>query len=301
MSRRPKPKPFRINSQQFFLTYPKLRTDLNELLGLIQGIIGRYNAVVIKYIVARERHQDGSDHRHVYLQLDKKLNIKDERAFDIQGHHGNYQGARSSKNCIRYCAKEEDYITNIPIEAIQAARAEHRRTVAGRLARGESTPEEEVKKDSIYLFGYSNLKRDWTQFNSDKWEYPKLNEPRGIWYHGPSGSGKSFRARKHGKFYNKGQDLWWDGYRGEEVVILDDFDKQGRELHHQLKKWADLYDEQGAVKGGFVKLVHEKFIITSNYTIKELFGLDDKLYDPINRRFKEYLCPDRESSPIRTN
>jgi len=42
-------------------------------------------------------------------------------------------------------------------------------------------------------------------------------------------------------------------------------------LGHYLKIWGDHYACTGEVKGGTVPLVHKRLIITSNYSIAELF------------------------------
>ena len=44
---------------------------------------------------------------------------------------------------------------------------------------------------------------------------------------------------------------WWDGYAGEEVVVLDDFDPRHAEhLSYYLKIWADHYAFNAEVKVG---------------------------------------------------
>ena len=77
---------------------------------------------------------------------------------------------------------------------------------------------------------------------------------------------------------------WWDGYKGEKAVILDDLDTPI--LGHYLKIWADRYKSNGEIKGGTLPLLHETFIVTSNYSIKELFDKDTIMIEPLERRFR---------------
>jgi len=43
-------------------------------------------------------------------------------------------------------------------------------------------------------------------------------------------------------------------------------------LSHYLKIWMDKYSCKGEVKGGTTALNHDHFVVTSNYSIKDLFG-----------------------------
>lgn len=74
----------------------------------------------------------------------------------------------------------------------------------------------------------------------------------------------------------KAQNKWFDGYKGEPTIIIDDLDYNGGQtLGHYLKIWADKWACTGEVKGGTVPLNHRQFIITSNYSIQDIFGPDE--------------------------
>jgi hypothetical protein len=94
---------------------------------------------------------------------------------------------------------------------------------------------------------------------------------RGTWIYGPPGTGKSRFARADygDDIYLKAQNKWWEGYTGQQTVILDDMDNDA--LGHHLKIWTDRYACTGEVKGGTINLQHRKFIVTSNFSIDELF------------------------------
>lgn len=98
-------------------------------------------------------------------------------------------------------------------------------------------------------------------------------DSRGIWVYGEPGSGKSHWARSFadtiGTVYSKPLNKWWDGYIGQQVVILDDLDNDC--LSHHIKIWADKYACTGETKGGTISLRHTHFIITSNFTIAHCF------------------------------
>lgn len=62
-------------------------------------------------------------------------------------------------------------------------------------------------------------------------------------------------------------------------MLLEDFDC--KELGHFLKEWADRYSTTGETKFGTIQLRHHYFVITSNYSIDEIFGYDDKLKEAL--------------------
>lgn len=107
---------FRLNSQQIFLTYPQAESLSKEVL---QNFFYNFKYTsrrnveftVERFLVAQERHEDGGMHFHAYLKLSGKPNITTNRLFDVDGHHPNIQGVRSSKNVLHYCKKDGDYIS----------------------------------------------------------------------------------------------------------------------------------------------------------------------------------------------
>lgn len=94
---------------------------------------------------------------------------------------------------------------------------------------------------------------------------------RGIWIYGPAGCGKTTTAAKCSRdIYWKAPNKWWDGYRGENIVLLDDVDKKmWTWATHFIKRWTDHYCITGETKGGHIHINHSWFIITSNESIEQ--------------------------------
>lgn len=115
---------------------------------------------------------------------------------------------------------------------------------------------------------------------------PDLEEVTGFWFVGPPNTGKSYTARKlYPGLYDKPCNKWWDGYQGQETVLVDDFDLNHKVLGHHLKRWADCYSFPAEHKGTTIQIRPKRIIVTSNYTISELFCEDPQLCDAITRRF----------------
>ena len=67
---------------------------------------------------------------------------------------------------------------------------------------------------------------------------------------------------------------WWDGYRGQPVVILDDPSvRRFQELEQEIKVWADRYPFIAELKGRSIRANPEWLIVTANYTLEELTGI----------------------------
>lgn len=98
------------------------------------------------------------------------------------------------------------------------------------------------------------------------------NRKIGQWFWGESRTGKSTKARQENP-YIKMVNKWWDGYAGEEEVLLEDVDKSHSPwLGSFLKIWSDHWEFRAEVKGDSIIIQpFRTFYVTSNYHPEELF------------------------------
>lgn len=112
------------------------------------------------------------------------------------------------------------------------------------------------------------------------------NNPPNEWIYGPSGSGKSRYARgSNPGFYLKMNNKWWEDYRDEEVVLIEDVGTTHLWMGDFLKIWADRYGFRCELKFGSITLRPKKIVVTSNYHPKDLWP-DKNIWEPLVRRFK---------------
>lgn len=106
-------------------------------------------------------------------------------------------------------------------------------------------------------------------------------------YWGRTGTGKSRRAWAEaglGAYPKDPRSKFWDGYRGQEHVVVDEF-RGGIDIAHLLR-WLDRYPVIVEVKGSSVVLQAKKVWITSNIPPSEWYpGLDAETLAALMRRF----------------
>lgn len=94
-------------------------------------------------------------------------------------------------------------------------------------------------------------------------------------YWGPTHTGKTHRSAEEASatgspiYWKSSTTKWWDGYRGQPNVIIDEFDGQIGIIH--LLRWLDKFPTIVEVKGGSTPLCAVRFWITSNQHPTEWF------------------------------
>ena len=107
---------------------------------------------------------------------------------------------------------------------------------------------------------------------------------------GPPGVGKTRLAREipsKGVYMKDCQSKWWDGYEGQETVVLDDF--YGQIQYAELLRLLDGYPQQKETKGGHTWLSVKRWVFTSNEEpwlwYSKMEHSKEALYDRLWSRF----------------
>jgi hypothetical protein len=155
----------------------------------------------------------------------------------------------------------------------------------------------------LFLTMYRTIKEIKKDYMKPPAEVSEHEKP--LWIYGPTRTGKSWAARNihwpEEAFYLKQCNKWWDGYQMEAKVIIDDLGKEHHVLAHHIKIWADTYNFLGETKGGMLMLHPKHLIITSNYSIDEVFESHPSDIEPIKERFNIIHMKEKWNAKVQTS
>lgn len=261
----------------WFLTWPKCPVKKEDVLTILET-----NGLpkIEEYVICEEQHEDGSPHLHAFIKLEKKQRFRQVvKKFDLLEYHGHYESAHSWRSVKDYVKKDGNYISNINLKA--AERKQNKKLMPEDF---EKDPIELMAEGKLHPLSLNNFLKNKSTYLGLKRQKEYDGQKVCYWIVGKPRIGKSYSIRKtFPDLYSKPQNKWWDGYCGEENVLLDDLDTGT--LGHHLKIWADQYKFNAEIKGGTITPTYKRFFVTSNYTIDELFK-EEKLREAIYGRFK---------------
>ena len=92
-------------------------------------------------------------------------------------------------------------------------------------------------------------------------------------------------------FWKAPESKWWDGYSGQETVVLDDFKDYAMPLV-ELQRLLDWYPLWVEVKGGSVPMMAKRYVLTSNTSPDDWYqGGPTSHRPPPNLRLRRALRP----------
>ena len=237
----------------------------------------------VKYLIfGFEVGDQGTPHLQGYLILKLASRLAAMKKIHSTAHWEVAKG--STDQNYEYCTKSGKFFEN-GVKPVEKGMGEKRRWDDAKLAAMEGRIDD-VPSD-IYLRFYRTLK----EIRKDHMVKPPdlAGELTNRWYYGEAGSGKSFRAfSEYPDAYRKRANKWWDGYQGEDVVIIDDFDPEvAKYLVCHMKQWSDRYAFQAETKGGAMMVRPKMVVVTSQYRIDQCWT-DRETIDAITRRFTSF-------------
>lgn len=171
---------------------------------------------------------------------------------------GHFEKAFSIPKSIEYCSKVDTRVRGPYEKGVRPKQGDRTdlKALGNKIMAGASladlareNPEAVIKysKGLEVLIGLSTAERK--------------EKPSVIWVWGPPGSGKTrWVHERHASLYIKDGTQWWNGYSGQDAILIDDFD--GKWPVRDLLRLLDRYAYQGQTKGGYVKITSPHIYIT---------------------------------------
>lgn len=258
---------FRLQGNNFLLTWPHFDTDPRELARALRTIAGDEN---VEYLVCcREQHQDGQWHAHAFLRLRRRINTTNARYFDINGNHGDYKSVYKAEiwTTIKYVKKDGIWHEEgkEPIKTTWSVKEKNELI--------QSHGIEWCVENGI--FSIASVPR--IQAGIEALRIVKTRQERRApivkWYYGSTGTGKTRLAVKEGGndfWISPGGLQWFNNYNGQRTAILDDI-RVGSCPMNMLLRILDRYTIQVPIKGGFTLWNPEVIIVTCPVRPEKLF------------------------------
>jgi len=260
--------------------------------------IKQLEALECQYIVyGKEVSSTGTPHLQGYTKFSTQRTLSSVSKKIKRAH---LEVARVDVAAAKYCQKDGDFTERgvPPKTKEEKGQGEKRRHEEIRdLAIAGKIEEIAEKHPDVWLRSYSTLKK----IKMDHMEkLPNLEGVCGTWIVGPAGCGKTTLAEQmtsNAAYDKPANNAWWCGYAGEKDVVLDDMDKFMVKMAYYLKIWAHHRPFIAETKGGSINIRPERIIVTSQYTIEEIWE-DQQTREALTRRFKVIdMRPDVEPSP----
>lgn len=226
----------------------------------------------------------GTPHLQGYMYLKEAKTLQAMKTMMGQRYHLEVRKG-TTKQAIDYC-KKDGLFTEFGKITIRDAKDDSWTDVIRLAESGDMTTLKE-EYPRIFLTHFKTI-MSIRAFNSTPLDGALQHE----WWYGPTGTGKSRKAwTDYPNHYSKAVNKWWDGYYGEDVVVIEEWEPKNEMTAAKLKIWADRYPFPAEIKGGtLTKVRPTKIIVTSNYTIDECFpNAQDN--GPLKRRFKVVHFP----------
>lgn len=241
----------------------------------------------------------GREHYQGYVECNSSVRFTQVQAlFDIAGAHCE-ERLGTPEQAREYCMKEKTRAEGaVPVEiGVWTAKKQGRRTdlslVKEMMDQGASWKECVQEQFGTCVKYWGNLKKAHELLHPFK----KTWRTKLMIFWGPTGTGKSQRAlrecRERGSepFIKSGSTKWWDGYEGQEDVIIDDFgiQVQGKEaiLVTDILNWCDGITIRTEVKGTSVPMQAKRIYITSNVHPENWYPYDMAHRAALERRWTQ--------------
>lgn len=203
-----------------------------------------------------EKGKEGTLHLQFFIHLKEKKRPTFMHKYDKRVH---IEVVKVNNGADEYCLKEDTRVDGPWEFGVRPVKRNSKADWDRVFELAKQGRLDDIPAD-IKVKHYANLQK----IKKDHIQPVDKDHLRGVWIYGPAGIGKSRKARAdYPNSYPKLCNKWWDGYQGQESVIMDDIGKEHHVLGQQLKIWSDRYGCILETKGGAVVDNYQHFIVTS--------------------------------------
>ena len=239
---------------------------------------------VVYCIACFEIGDEGTPHMHAYVVVKNPIGMK--RVKTLWGNRCHVEIVRGGhQENIRYIKKDGNWWVR-GVEPVGQGHRTDLDKIGEEIVKGKSSQQIAVEAPGTYVKYHHGLR----QLELVTQTPPKWRDVVVAVYWGETGTGKTRKAMEENESIYKmntstNGKLWFDGYTGEKVLLLDDY--YGWIKFGELLTILDGYPYRCEVKGGFTWAKWTKVIITSNKRPSDWYHNMD--IAPLRRRINQEL------------
>jgi len=238
-------------------------------------------------IAQLEKGESGTKHIQTCFRFASQRSFRQLKEHFPRAH---IEGCKSFFDSWKYCSKSETRVegpvTYGPIPKPPKRKGRSTKEFNELVLSGKL--EDLVADGSVHIGTYPKLLQAKKLYKFHTATLTSNDTLRNEWHFGSTGTGKTRGVNaKYPGIFRKNPNKWWDGYQGEEFVLIDDVDAKHDGLGYYLKIWADHYPFTAESKGSSMQIRPTAIIVTSNYHPRDIWDSPQTL-EPILRRFTIY-------------
>ncbi len=224
----------------------------------------KFDAKVVRYVIFQEEECKVTHRRHIqgYIEFFDCMRIGQVKGCIGESHLEVRRGSRTEAR--EYCKKADTAVAGTQFEWGEWREDKTRKRKLSEILKSNDSLDDIVENNPEWFVRYpKGLKALFARREEKEARAFRENLTVEVLV-GPTGCGKTRRATEGDDWFllPTSDRLWFDGYRGQKTLILDDF--YGGIKYSSLLRILDGHCQQVQVKGGFVYARWTKVIITSN-------------------------------------
>lgn len=273
----------RLDCVNLLLTYNDPEGKIFGDMSLLDQLIENFKEYEPIYGVSckEKAPTTGMTHYHVYIKLKKRCQKKDGRSLLIvETIRPNIESVRNNIKAVIKYVKKGGYYAEYGTCPINLKEEKNNKVKKAQMMMTGNLEELFLNGElgAVDVIRAQKLK---TIFQLAK-PIEKYSKKLVLWFKGETGEGKTRKAIEIAEMFNLSFWMtndslkWYDGYTGQELVIIDDFRKNMLGDWNYLLRLLDGYGLAVQVKGGFTTWKPKIIIITSPATPHEAFSWVNK-------------------------